>query len=187
MNMYIVHPNTSTTPEQILVNQDVGDLVGDTGYICSMVLSANKGIYGSLISLFQLMVDPHWGVYMNCPGEPYPCLPYSGDRFRVGRQATYQLSADFGGQCTNNSDLGSWFSLPKNGMCQVDFHNCTWSVLNLVKTITMECLLLEQNMAQSCRQDRYVPFPHAVEVYRAAWLSNETEKGGCPDVSKSKR
>ncbi len=62
---------------------------------------------------------------------------------------TYSLTTPYSssGQCSDNSDVGTWFSLPAFGKCATadqpfDMNkNCTWRINQRVKTIDSKCLL----------------------------------------------
>ncbi len=61
---------------------------------------------------------------------------------------TYSLTTPHSssGQCSDNSDVGDWFSLPAFGKCATadqpfDMNkNCTWRINQRVKTIDSKCL-----------------------------------------------
>lgn len=50
-----------------------------------------------------------------CNGYPPLCFGLN-DQY-VGREASFGAKPEIGGQCTDNSDTGSWFSLPIAGQC----------------------------------------------------------------------
>lgn len=50
-----------------------------------------------------------------CNGYPPLCFGLN-DQY-VGREASFGAKPDIGGQCTDNTDTGSWFSLPIAGQC----------------------------------------------------------------------
>jgi hypothetical protein len=90
--------------------------------------------------LVQVELDTHWGAYSLCNGYPGVCL---GSELRaVGREASYGVKEQ-GGQCLNNDDIGSWFSLPGGGECKdaadVVGVDCSWRVKRRTKTVSMKC------------------------------------------------
>eukprot|EP00039_Didymoeca_costata_P020515 m.341542 g.341542 ORF g.341542 m.341542 type:complete len:399 (+) comp20180_c0_seq1:82-1278(+) len=181
MDIFVAHPaNIYSLP-----NQDVADLLGDVAFICLGGGSGGPNGY-SLVSHMVLELDPSFGSYILCNGEPGTCI--GEEPFFVGREATAGVGADRGGQCSPNVGVGSWYSLPKGGECKegesptfhgsrVNQDGCTWKVTKRVKTIELSCLQ-QHGMADACRADQTIPFASATKAFKTALLL-------CPDVPPS--
>ena len=75
--------------------------------------------------------------------------------------------------CTNKTQpLG-----PEGG------NNCTWRIVEKLKTINGTCLLEEQGMLNSCIAEGDFPFPKTQQILYNAFASSTTSQGGCPDIS----
>lgn len=105
----------------------------------------------------------------------------------VGREASFGVNA-LSGQCTNNSNVGSWYSLPADGECQSPDEplslegKCTWRIKQRVKTIDGKCLLHQQGMLASCFHEARLPMAKTRAIFNAAFASDDTAKGGCPAI-----
>ncbi|EGD79407.1 hypothetical protein PTSG_09819 [Salpingoeca rosetta] len=182
LDAYIFHPKNTTGD---IVNQDVADLLGDVVFICTDALSnhTSQDQY-EYVSHYKIDVVNKWGQYEQCNGYPGACI---GDQLPpVGREASFGIKTR-GGQCTNNTDVGSWFSLPESGLCPPGeklslANNCTWRINTRVKTIDGKCLLKDQGMLQSCVKEAHVPFPRTTEILVKAFKHDDKKKGGCPNV-----
>eukprot|EP00730_Choanoeca_flexa_P007087 TRINITY_DN12279_c0_g1_i1.p1 TRINITY_DN12279_c0_g1~~TRINITY_DN12279_c0_g1_i1.p1 ORF type:complete len:415 (+),score=82.12 TRINITY_DN12279_c0_g1_i1:770-2014(+) len=179
---YVFHPNTTTGD---IANQDVADELGDVVFICGDVLTNNTGNdHYSWVTLYNLTVVDNWAQYQQCNDYPGTCLGYGGPG--VGREASYGVHPN-AGQCTPNDDVGNWYSLPKQGMCQrgqtmgLDY-NCTWYIQRRIKTIDARCLLDTQGMQASCVKEGQVPFVSTRAILRKAFASEDVVNGGCPEL-----
>eukprot|EP00045_Choanoeca_perplexa_P012787 m.141676 g.141676 ORF g.141676 m.141676 type:complete len:382 (+) comp16135_c0_seq1:1088-2233(+) len=179
---YIFHPENTTGD---IGNQDVADELGDTVFICSDVLDNHTDFDSyALVSLYNLTVVTNWAQYQQCNEYPGVCLGYGGPG--VGREASYGVYPN-AGQCSNNTEVGNWYSLPKQGHCQQGdtmglAYNCTWIIEERIKTIDATCLLKQHGMEASCRAERMVPFTATRAILRKAFESDDVTQGGCPNV-----
>eukprot|EP00049_Salpingoeca_infusionum_P027981 m.35404 g.35404 ORF g.35404 m.35404 type:complete len:392 (+) comp9889_c0_seq1:137-1312(+) len=177
MDVYLFHPNDTTGT---IDNQDVADLLGDVGFICSDVLSNHTEIdHYQYVSAYTLNLIDTWAPYQLCNNYPGVCIGKSSPV--VGREASFGVKKD-AGQCTDNRAIGSWLSLPKAGMCQVPeplnvATNCTWQIVERIKTIDGKCLLEDMGLKAACLEDRKFPFPISTAIFYHAF-SNE----GCPNI-----
>merc|ERR1711879_569148 len=88
---------------------------------------------------------------------------------------------DFEGQCSNNADTGSWFSLTSGAKCGSEQNvgdNCAWKSYAHVTTITAECLF-SYGIEDACTYDANIPFADATLVLQEALA-------GCENVSSKK-
>eukprot|EP00043_Microstomoeca_roanoka_P020139 m.238257 g.238257 ORF g.238257 m.238257 type:complete len:350 (+) comp17114_c6_seq1:219-1268(+) len=182
IDAYIFHPRNTTGD---IVNQDVADLLGDVLFICTDALSnhTQEDEY-AYVSYYKLEVVTKWGQYEQCNGYPGVCLGSHGAA--VGREASFGIK-DMGGQCANNTDTGSWLSLPIAGACKDDepmsiANNCTWRIVERVKTIDGHCLLSTQGMLDSCLAEAHIPFAKTVDIMTKAFYFDDETVGGCPNV-----
>jgi len=189
LDVFIFHPANQFD----LDNENVADLRGDTAFICLDAISGHTAADAyQWVSRYTLQVWSGWGDYGECnrpsPHEPGECISF--EDFAVGREASFGFKAS-AGQCSNNSDIGSWFSLPRDGMCQNDTQvlgvegdgHCSWRVLEKVKTINGSCLLTDQGMLDSCISEATMPFVKTESVLLSAFTETDPSKGGCPDIS----
>jgi hypothetical protein len=97
--------------------------------------------------------------------------------YSVGRAAAWTVRIP-PGQCLNNSNFGTWYSLSKSANCpegtQIGFKGCAWQLLNRVKTINGTCAI-NAGMIEACMKDGGLPFTNA-----AAVLAQSLEK--CPEM-----
>merc|ERR1712000_513131 len=89
------------------------------------------------VSLSQVQVNNSWGQYGIC----YQGYCNGGNNYSVGRAASFRVK-ELEGQCTDNSDTGSWFSLTSGARCtgEIGTNNCAWKEISRETTITVECL-----------------------------------------------
>ena len=107
------------------------------------------------------------------------------------------MEVPLSGQCTPNSDSGSWFSHTLGGKCAEGQRPapgvCSWRAIERVKTIDLKCLVDDAGMRASCMADIKaggvppVPFSKwiyntSLAVFEGAFASQDPSKGGCPAV-----
>eukprot|EP00730_Choanoeca_flexa_P016571 TRINITY_DN7864_c0_g1_i1.p1 TRINITY_DN7864_c0_g1~~TRINITY_DN7864_c0_g1_i1.p1 ORF type:complete len:401 (+),score=68.60 TRINITY_DN7864_c0_g1_i1:1554-2756(+) len=184
MDVYIFQP-----PHQVgnIADQDVGDLRGDTSFVCFDYFANNTAHDGyAWITQYTVRMATTWGMYRECNGYPPLCI---GDTVvNVGREAALG-NGYLKGQCENNTQFGSWFSLPSVGQCQAGdtisiANNCTWQLLKTVKTIDGQCLVNKPGFAQACRalgSGGSITKPEA--IFQQAFASDDPSNGGCPPIS----
>ena len=184
---FLVHPLKFTGQ---LDNQDTGDLVGDTAFLCFFV---NPYFNTSIIPLppydamsqFRIEVDSRYGPYQFCNSyQPAQCFGTLRPSNAVGREVALG-AATAGGQCANNSAQGSWYSLPASGGCgsrPIGEGGCTWRVLARVKTLLLDCLL-NLGLRQVCDRDGAPPFARAQQLIARAFASTDAARGGCPSAN----
>lgn len=102
------------------------------------------------------------------------------------------------GQCTANTQSGSWLSHTAGGKCpdgqSVKEGICTWRPVSLVKTIDLECLSKQAGMRKACIADIIaaggkipVPFQdwiynRSLPIFLGAFASDDPSQGGCPSL-----
>lgn len=173
-----------------LVNTNVADQLGDTIFVC-LALETGLFDYFEWVSEYSVMLNSTWGEYAFCNfGQ---CLDGSVDR--VGREASESLGP-LTGQCTNNTAIGNWYSLPpyNSSLCSEEYANgtigingtewfgCGWNVLEKVKTINGSCLE-GHGFYNACIADGDIPFPSASRIWTQAFASEDPSLGGCPAIS----
>jgi hypothetical protein len=188
VDSFVFHPQNQFD----LINEDVADLLGDTVFIC--VDFNNTGFdHYAWVSRYTLQMWSGWGEYALCnrpsPNETGVCV--GKETFSVGREAAYGIK-DQCGQCTNNDDVGNWYSLPTAGLCNSDSQplgpdaskgQCSWRVLKRLKTIDGVCLLKTNGMASSCSQEFDYPFAQSRAILLQSFESDDPSQGGCPPIA----
>lgn len=186
---YIFHPANVFD----IYNEDVADLIGDTAFICADNLANHTSADAyQWVSRYSLQVWTGWGDYAECnrpsPSEEGVCI--SKEKYLVGREASFGLKPH-AGQCVDNSDVGVWLSLPEAGMCQNESQvigpegtgDCSWRIVQKLKTINGTCLLKQQGMLESCSKETDFPFAKTTAILASAFNSSDPSQGGCPDIS----
>jgi len=52
-----------------------------------------------------------------------------------------------------------------------------------VRTITARCLFGQRGLADACRAEAgHPPYKRALDIFTAAFASDEASRGGCPDA-----
>eukprot|EP00049_Salpingoeca_infusionum_P003384 m.66084 g.66084 ORF g.66084 m.66084 type:complete len:280 (+) comp12097_c0_seq1:691-1530(+) len=182
LDMYIFHPKNTTGT---IWDQDTADVLGDTIFVCADAMSNHTTTdHYEYISHYRVRVIEKWGEYAQCNGYPGVCL--GPDLPHVGREASMGAK-HLGGQCQNNTDLGNWYSLRKMGMCPLGqpmsvASNCTWQIIERVKTIDAHCVLHERGMLADCLAEVHVPLTNAKRTFELAFASDDEAQGGCPSV-----
>lgn len=77
------------------------------------------------------------------------------------------------GQCSYNTTLGAWYSLPKSARCPPNSPlgpGCSWRLQKRVKTVEMSCLL-ENGLFDMCARDMTFPFPRSAALLQKAFSS----------------
>lgn len=106
--------------------------------------------------------------------------------YSVGRAATYRVK-DNEGQCSDNSDTGSWYSHTAGAQCQYQqelgneilpweshsYHlpnlkligdqGCAWKQLEIISTISVDCLE-SLDFVAACTADPTMPYNSASRV-----------------------
>lgn len=156
--------------------QNVGDLRGQTMTAC---------MYSSpYIAEYEVVVNSSYGQYALCnyisnDDRGNVCV---GGGDAVGRAPWLHIchGKELCGQCTNNSETGSWFSFPKEGECKSGTHvgtdGCTWQG-RLTKIVDYHCALgfyLKVQCATS--------LVFGQDALAAKFAANMAE---CPDVRPS--
>ncbi|KAK3268429.1 hypothetical protein CYMTET_23067, partial [Cymbomonas tetramitiformis] len=185
VDMYIAHP-----PEFYNIsNQDTADALGDTVFTCHDVAGGGTSYdhYG-VVSHYQVEVNTTWGVYSLCNGYN-PGVCFGPEPYFVGREASYGSAPDGQtGQCSPNSALGTWYSMPSAGQCKsghtVADRTCTWRIIKRVKTIGLKCVFTDQGMLKAC-PSRWGPsnYSKAMDIFLTAFETSNPAEGGCPDIN----
>ncbi|EDQ88937.1 uncharacterized protein MONBRDRAFT_25666 [Monosiga brevicollis MX1] len=179
MDVYAFQPKNQTGN---IVDQDVADLRGDTVFVCFDLLSNNTANdHYAVVTNYKINVIPKWGLYRECNGYPPYCI---GDAMvEVGRESSIS-KGPLRGQCEPNLDYGSWLSMPSMGYCQdgpLDLaKNCSWQVASVGKTISGACLIENPAFLQACSQIVNGSIDAAVDLFKAAFDSEDPSKNGCP-------
>lgn len=169
-----------------LRNKNTADMLGDTAFICmTSELDMRPGT--TAISKFIISTNTSWGQYGFCNNDE--CI--GGNKWSVGREATTGL-LPYGGQCADLSQVGTWYSLRADAMCEdgpsgtsaLNAGKCAWQVKQLVKTIDLSCLASHSFLDQ-CVADGGLPFENATNTLQRAFDSSDPNEGGCPDVQPS--
>jgi hypothetical protein len=190
LDAFIFHPAHKFD----LFNENVADLLGDTVFICADSISNHSTIdQFQWVSRYTLQMWSAWGQYAECnrptPNETGTCL--GTELFAVGRESAYGVKEKCG-QCTNNTDTGSWFSLMVGGMCNTTTQQlgpnatlgqCTWRMLEKKKTIDGKCLLTTNDMLGVCIKERSYPFAQSSAILLQSFESSDPSKGGCPAIA----
>eukprot|EP00316_Scyphosphaera_apsteinii_P016398 CAMPEP_0119319650 /NCGR_PEP_ID=MMETSP1333-20130426/49981_1 /TAXON_ID=418940 /ORGANISM="Scyphosphaera apsteinii, Strain RCC1455" /LENGTH=396 /DNA_ID=CAMNT_0007326117 /DNA_START=101 /DNA_END=1291 /DNA_ORIENTATION=- len=192
MDVYLAHPHQY----RYLDDEDTGDARGDVVFLCPDLLNPGSSAFNlyDAVSQWRVEVDSHWGQYQQCNG--YPGLCFGLEDFAVGRQVPYgSITVPRSGQCTPNSESGSWLSHTAGGKCAQGNRPapgvCSWRPIERVKTISLACLA--SKMTGACRSDIMaaggVPFPlthwifnTSLPVFLKAFASEKVALGGCPAI-----
>ena len=195
---YMLHPNASSA----WTNHDVGDLLGDALFVCADNYSVHH-YSDAFFTELTVEVDTMFGGYASCTDtDPGSCTPGArvpgsveriSNNYSVGRHvATFWGTCgdiiNATGQCTPNTETGSWYSLPSQGECGSG-SNCTWRVIEVGKTVLVQCLLA-QGLKESCT--KATPVQPSGCAYRAtanlmhrALVASDPTQGGCAAVPPS--
>jgi len=190
LDAFIFHPANMFD----LYNENVADLLGDTVFICADSISNHSQVdQFQWVSRYTLQVWSGWGQYAECnrptPNETGTCI--GTEKFSVGRESAFGVKEKCG-QCTDNSDVGSWYALPTAGMCNsttqtlgpnVTLGHCSWRMLNKTKTIDGKCLLKTNDMLGVCIKEGNYPFTQSSALLLQAFESSDPSKGGCPSIA----
>eukprot|EP00040_Diaphanoeca_grandis_P016258 m.83820 g.83820 ORF g.83820 m.83820 type:complete len:451 (-) comp25675_c0_seq2:185-1537(-) len=170
-----------------IAGQDVGDLLGDTFFLCAAGPSATSaGQQYSVVSKWELEVWTGYGQYALCNGYPPTCI--GNETFLVGREAATGFK-DLGGQCTNNSnDIGSWFSLSAAGQCetnqQPDGKTCSWKAVRKVKSVNVTCPSFD-GFFRTCDSETTLPLTASATKLAQIFNSDLPTVGGCPALANN--
>lgn len=180
LDLYRIHG-----PEEpvSLANRNVGDALGDMFFMCEK--SAASKLMSKSVTHWQVWANASWGQYNYCfftEGRNV-CL---GSSTLVGRQSSWGLGrGHVQGQCSNNTDVGSWYSFPSDGECgrgqSVGVGGCTWGGATALRTVAARCILEDRGLLEVCASGSG-SHSRSVEVLKAALASDDPTKGGCPDV-----
>mmetsp|Transcript_32612 Transcript_32612/g.75782 ORF Transcript_32612/g.75782 Transcript_32612/m.75782 type:complete len:405 (-) Transcript_32612:135-1349(-) len=169
-----------------LANRNSGDALGDMLFTCG---TGTSGGAGRLIVRYVVMANSSWGQFNQCQydGVRNYCTGTFGRE--VGRGTPEGLGGKVrGGQCTDNLDVGSWYSFPKEGQCRdgepVGSHGCTWSA-RLARVVDARCVLVHRGLLEACTQEQGHPaFRNATAIFVKALASEDPSRGGCPSVAE---
>lgn len=150
-----------------LDQQNTGNLRGDTLWICALV-SSSLNISDRFVSQFNVVVNTTFGQYRLC--NNLTCIGAESQIPNIGRESFAGLEPKFGGQCSPNSILGTWYSLTTAAK-----EAGQWKLLNRVRTVRGDCLI-KQGLAKLCAPSMY-PFDAAVDLIGRAL------NGTCPDFA----
>jgi len=188
LDAFVFHPKNQFD----LINEDVADLLGDTVFICVDANNTALDHY-AWVSRYTLQVWSGWGEYALCnrpsPNQTGVCV--GKETFSVGREAAYGIMPECG-QCTNNSQVGNWYSLPTAGLCSSDTQplgpdptkgQCSWRVVKKIKTIDGVCLLKTNGMLNACSKNFDYPFAESRAILLQSFESDDPSQGGCPPIA----
>eukprot|EP00927_Polykrikos_kofoidii_P029677 TRINITY_DN2562_c0_g1_i1.p1 TRINITY_DN2562_c0_g1~~TRINITY_DN2562_c0_g1_i1.p1 ORF type:complete len:404 (-),score=46.93 TRINITY_DN2562_c0_g1_i1:108-1319(-) len=178
-----VYRTRSANEPNSLENRDVGDALGDMAFACDLA-----GIDGTkLVTKWAVRANSSWGQYGYCLyiGGNNVCFGHTGKH--VGRESALGLGAGaVQGQCSPNTDVGSWFSFPTEGHCQegatLGTDGCTW-IAEVVRTVSAKCVYEDRGLKASCAEERgHAPMTKSANIFAAALATADPSKGGCPDA-----
>jgi len=194
LDVYSFHPTDLFN----VSDHDYGDIVGDTYFGCGQWCPSCPPIAptpgsNTLLTHLRIQVNTSWGPYARClDSSPGSCV--NGDGKSVGRELPDHPSGNVqDSQCSNLSSVGNWWSLEEGGRCNTGREvgsGCTWRVIEIVRTIMVDCLL-RHGFTAACRDQQFIPwsggrpipyYPSAASVFERAISRNETQPGGCPAV-----
>lgn len=181
---YIAHPANIYN----LSDENTADLPGDVYFLCVDVLRGHTSVDKyNVVSRYEITMDVEWGPYALCNGYPGQCWGDAvPDWTRVGRETSFGLNPDHGGQCANSSDQGFWFSLPAKAKCEsmdeLNAGRCAWFVVNRIKTVNLTCIFDTNGMRDACVKDQGPPYSASKAIFRAAFESEDPDMGGCPHL-----
>ncbi|KAL6079980.1 hypothetical protein QOT17_000366 [Balamuthia mandrillaris] len=167
-----------------LANQNTGDLLGDTAFICYALLNRVFMEYHQ-VSAFLVQVNKTWGQYAMC--NYGHCI--GGDNTTVGRGSSFGLDKRKEGQCSSNEEYGNWYSLPAGGECKKQElsrrggagSSCSWQNGGKIKTVGKDCLV-ERGFMLACLSDSGYPLPSAQKILQNAIAKDDPNQGGCPPI-----
>lgn len=175
-----------------LYNRDAGDALGDVSFLCQQLPRTAEAIYGNkLVSHWTVKVNTSFGQYGLCNYQYNPAHNFEkenmcvgGDTLAVGKQSSLGLGqAAREGQCSDNSDVGTFYNFPSNGNCTntaVGVDGCTWSAKR-IRTITMDCVMTKYQLLAYCEEERgSAPFTKASNELVAAFTETK-----CSDYAQS--
>eukprot|EP00300_Choanocystis_sp_HF-7_P000979 c10806_g1_i1.p1 GENE.c10806_g1_i1~~c10806_g1_i1.p1 ORF type:complete len:442 (+),score=73.98 c10806_g1_i1:29-1327(+) len=179
MDMFLAHPHELFN----LTGQNSADMLGDVTFTCQDVTQNRTQRDGyDVISHVRVQVSTKWSQYAPCNGYPSICL--GPEHFLVGREAAYGCGDALSGRCAESSEVGFWFSLTAGGEChgKQSIHDgeCSWKLLERVKTVTMDCVFDTHEMYQQCLDPSGED--GALVIFDRAFASDDVSDGGCPDV-----
>jgi hypothetical protein len=179
-----------------LTNRNAADANGAISILCLERFNPG-GLNTSLLSAWDVSANASFGKYAHCNFDSEQRKNYcaGGDFHQVGREyALCGISPGTGekcpGQCTQNEDYGSWYSLPLGGKCSsrsvaTMLEGCTWSARPL-RVVHASCViksLQNQGMCKAWWQPTSpADFNQAAAVLEAALSSSDPHHGGCPDA-----
>jgi len=182
LDVYRIHD--AAEPRE-LHGRNVGDSLGDMAFVCTQGAAESYG--DSLVSYWQMDVDTAFGQYGYCLYIEGQNKCYGGTGKQVGRESAMGIDGgDKLGQCSNNSRVGSWLSIPTEGECkdgQEVGQNCSWGNAKRIRTVNASCILHDRGLLDMCKKEiGHAPFLKSAEIFAKALASDDPTKGGCPDV-----
>ena len=168
-----------------IAGQDVGDLLGDTFFLCAAGPKAQSaGQLYSVVSKWSLEVWSGFGQYALCNGYPPKCI--GNEKFLVGREAATGFKY-LCGQCSDNSeDVGSWFSLSAAGQCKPgqapDGVKCSWRAVKKIKTVDITCPSFS-GFFETCDTESSLPLTASAAKLAQIFAQDDIEAGGCPPIT----
>ena len=204
MTAYIFHPRAKMTVDDQLANQNVGDAMGDSLFICMDAVANHTQLDAyQWISQWELEVWTGFGSYQQCNGYGAGNIckanfGVQGQEWLVGKMAAAGLPppAPKGGctpktcsvgRCDANPGVGSWYSLPASGQCASGQtpgpqSQCSWRAVRRVKTIDATCPLQTHGMLATCAPGKLA---QSTQILTKAFASSSTSPlaGGCPAVA----
>mmetsp|Transcript_51502 Transcript_51502/g.130129 ORF Transcript_51502/g.130129 Transcript_51502/m.130129 type:complete len:429 (-) Transcript_51502:680-1966(-) len=169
-------------------DRNVADALGDIAFMCEEGAAAKFG--HSLVTHWSLWANTSWDQYSYCfymTGHNV-CM---GSRSRIGRESAWGLGVGhLQGQCSENADVGSWYSVPGHGECSpgesIGSNGCTWSAARAVRTVKASCILEDRGLLAACATEREKgarPWVRSAAIFEAALASADVSLGGCPDAA----
>mmetsp|Transcript_80086 Transcript_80086/g.194152 ORF Transcript_80086/g.194152 Transcript_80086/m.194152 type:complete len:448 (-) Transcript_80086:101-1444(-) len=169
-----------------LENRNTGDALGDMAFFCDL-----SGLDESqVVTSWSVQANSSWGQYAYCLYNGGKNTCYSGTGRRVGRESALGLGKGrVQGQCSDNADVGSWFSLPADGRCPdgapIGQSGCTWTAQPL-RTVSARCILEDRGLKASCARERgHAPMLRSAAIFRAALETADPSRGGCPNAGEA--
>jgi len=169
-----------------LENRNLGDALGDMAFFCDIAGPDETQV----VTSWSVQANTSWGQYAYClySGGRNTC--YSGTGKQVGRESAMGLGeGHLQGQCSDNADVGSWFSMPAEGKCPegapLGRDGCTWTAKPL-RTVSAKCIVEDRGLKAMCAQERgHAPMLQSTAIFRKALESADPSRGGCPDAGEA--
>eukprot|EP00931_Biecheleriopsis_adriatica_P036328 TRINITY_DN2092_c0_g1_i3.p1 TRINITY_DN2092_c0_g1~~TRINITY_DN2092_c0_g1_i3.p1 ORF type:complete len:420 (+),score=41.56 TRINITY_DN2092_c0_g1_i3:57-1316(+) len=161
-------------------SRDTADSLGELWYIRENIKNGGYDFRNKFVSHWTITANASWGQFQQCNYvktlDAYRCYPDAWQNPQPGRATPENMLEPLGGQCTPNTDSGSWYTFPERSRCEpgeeLGTHGCKWQGAYHGR-VNFSCLAHDMGLLDTLQQEMgSAPWLRSAELLRTSFGSS---------------